>query len=99
MRPVALVSNYEINRCRECGERIEVGSQVWWAREMGSAHRACGWTTKDGKVHPDTKSSIKDIPASLRLTTTKKKTAESSASENTKLPVFGQQESFMGPRF
>ena len=94
IEPLPLVNKYEIQRCRECGENIAVGSPVWWIREMGSAHRTCGWTNKSGKVHPVTKSSIQDIPAVRAVVKAKEAPAETRGGR----PMFGQQESFMHKR-
>lgn len=92
LEPLALVNKYEV-QCRECGENISVGTPVWWIREMGSAHRTCGWTTKTGKLHPLTKSSIQDIPAIRSIVKTKEPV------ETPELHVFRRQESFMGKRY
>lgn len=57
--PIALVTRYSVDRCRECGEPIEIGKHVWWVRGQAAAHLTCGWTLDDGKIHPGTRSSIR----------------------------------------
>lgn len=59
--PVALVTRYSVDKCRECGDVIEEGKMVWWVRGYGTAHITCGWTTHSGKIHPGTRSSIRDV--------------------------------------
>ena len=93
--PLALVNKYRIDRCRECGEPIKEGTQVWWMKETGSAHLTCGWTTKNGKVHPVTKPAIEDIPAGRSIV----KAKDPGATEAPTTPVFGKKESFMGKRY
>lgn len=72
--PVPLLSKFAVDRCRECGEPIGVGERIWWVRNReghgpsihfgtGTAHLACGWTLKNGTVHPLTAPYIQDIPA------------------------------------
>lgn len=63
--PTALVSRYDTDKCRECGEPIKAGKHIWWVRGVGTAHLTCGWTLDNGKVHPGTKSSIRDIPPAV----------------------------------
>ena len=59
--PIRFVTRYSVSRCRECGEPIEIGKHIWWIRGKGAAHLTCGWTLDSGKVHPGTRSSIRDI--------------------------------------
>lgn len=72
--PVALVSRFDVRRCHECGEPVKEGDRVWWVRPDslgtggGTAHLTCGWTLKNGSVHPATISSIRDIaPAAQQV--------------------------------
>jgi hypothetical protein len=64
---VAIVSRFDVRRCHECGEPVKEGDQVWWVRHDdlgtggGTAHLTCGWTLKNGSVHPATVSFIRDI--------------------------------------
>ena len=66
--PIALVTKFPVSTCRECGEPIKLGERVWWMRAVGTAHLTCGWTLPNGKVHPGTLSSIRDIPPSTSPT-------------------------------
>ena len=66
--PIALVTKFPVSTCRECGEPIKLGERIWWMRAVGTAHLTCGWTLPNGKVHPGTLSSIRDIPPSASPT-------------------------------
>ena len=59
--PIALVTKFPVHRCRECGEPIKTGERTWWLRAVGTAHLTCGWTLPNGKVHPGTLSSVRDV--------------------------------------
>lgn len=67
--PIALVTKFPVHCCRECGGPVKLGERVWWMRAVGTAHLTCGWTLPSGRVHPNTLSSIRDIPPTAHVET------------------------------